>query len=57
MTTPKGTRRIFAAALALYLGWVGILTAMAITSSRRPPSQLIPPPSAEPTPAAESARP
>jgi hypothetical protein len=30
------------AALALYLAWVGAIAAMAVTSSNRPPSKLLP---------------
>lgn len=42
MTKPNPARRWFAAALGLYLAWVGVLTAMAVTSSKRPPHPLVP---------------
>ena len=39
MTKSNPARRRFLAALALYLGWVGALAAMAVTSSYRPPNR------------------
>lgn len=43
MTTPGSARRRFLAALALYLVWVGVLAAMAVTTGKKPPHRLIPP--------------
>lgn len=43
MTRPNLARRCFLAAMALYLAWVGVLAAMAVTSARRPPATLLPP--------------
>ena len=40
MTRPDAARRRFAAALFLFLAWVGVLLTMAATSSKRPPSHL-----------------
>lgn len=56
MTKWSPARRRFVAALALYLAWVGILAAMAITSSKRPPTKLVPA-AAEESPADDAANP
>ena len=53
MTNPSAVRRRFIAAMALYVAWVGVLAAMAITSSYRPPKQILR--SAEGAPAAANA--
>ncbi len=40
MTRPDAARRRFVAALFLFFAWVGVLAAMAATSSMRPPKNL-----------------
>ena len=52
MTRTDSARRRFLAALGLYLIWVGVLAAMAVTSADRPPATLVPQSAGE-TPAAD----
>ncbi len=52
----SAARGRFLGALGLYLAWVGILAAMAITSSYRPPERALRSAPAE-LPAGESANP
>jgi hypothetical protein len=43
MTEPQTARRRFLAAVGLYVIWIGVLAAMAVTSAEKPRATLIPP--------------